>query len=121
MSGSNPCPKNTVKLDELGEYQILDLQQDKSMDSEFNDVLEKVTELASIAPLADDRVITMFDRICKTRNRMVAKRENFCDTLSKIVHDRDITLEKMKQASDLPIEIPKFTGYEAKLDFYTFR
>ena len=113
--------KYSVSLSDLSDYQILDIQQDKSTDQEFNDILEKVTELASIAPLAGERIVGLVCKISRTRDKLVSKRERFSDELTKIIIDRDITLEKMKQASDIPIEIPKFTGYDCKMDFFTFR
>ena len=113
--------KYSVSLVDLSDYQILDIQQDKSADQEFNDILEKVTELASSAPNAGDRIVDLVSKISRTRDKLVSKREKFCDDLSKIVLDRDITLDKMKEAADIPIELPKFTGYEGKMDFFTFQ
>ena len=113
--------KYSVSLADLSDYQILDIQQDKSADQEFNDILEKVTELASIAPNAGERIVDLVSEISRTRDKLVSKREKFCDDLSKIILDRDITLEKMKQAAEIPIELPKFTGYDGKMDFFTFQ
>ena len=113
--------KYSVSLADLSDYQILDIQQDKSADQEFNDILEKVTELASIAPNAGERIVDLVSKISRTRDKLVSKREKFCDDLCKIILDRDITLEKMKQAAEIPIELPKFTGYDGKMDFFTFQ
>ena len=113
--------KYSVSLADLSDYQILDIQQDKSADQEFNDILEKVTELASIAPNAGERIVDLVSKISRTRDKLVSKREKFCDDLSKIILDRDITLEKVKQAAEIPIELPKFTGYDGKMDFFTFQ
>ena len=113
--------KYGVNLEELGDYQILDLQQEKSMDLEFNEILDKVTELSSLAHLVGEKMCATIDKVRKTRDKLVSKREVFSDTLRKIMIERDITLEKIKQASDMPIEIPRFTGYDSKMDFFTFR
>ena len=39
--------KYDCELDLLGDYQILEISKDKNLDSEFNEILGKVTELAS--------------------------------------------------------------------------
>ena len=111
----------SVPLDELSDYQILDLYQDKSEEVEFGDVLEKVTELATLAPFGGPKSLKLLEKVSKTREKIVSKRENFRDALSKIVRDRDITAEKLKQASDLVVDLPKFTGYDSVMDFYTFK
>ena len=36
------------ELDVLGDYQILEISQDKSLETDFNTVLEKITELAGL-------------------------------------------------------------------------
>ena len=47
----------------------------------------------------------------------MSKREDFRDTLNKLVRERDITAEKLKQAFDLVVNLPKFTGYNSEMDF----
>ena len=108
-------------LDDLSDYQILEIYQDKTLDSEFNDILEKVTELASLGTLGGDPVEKMLSKVCKTRNRIALKKDAFYDKLSNIIIERDITPEKMKNAAALKIELPKFTGYDARIDFFTFK
>ena len=113
--------KFDLDLENLSDYQILDIQQNKSADSEFNEILVKVTELSSLAPVSSTKTVEMIERVNKTRDRLAQKRDNFYDALRNIVLKRDITPEKMKQASELSIDLPKFTGYDGKLDFFTFR
>ena len=86
--------KYGVNLEELGDYQILDLQQEKSMDLEFNEILDKVTELSSLAHLVGEKMCATIEKVRKTRDNLVSKREVFSDTLRKIMIERDITLEK---------------------------
>ena len=110
-----------VKLDELSDYQILDLYQDKSDEVEFSEILAKVTELATLAPFGGPKSLEMLQKISKTRDRIVSKREDFRDKLNSLVRERDITAEKLKQASELVVHIPKFTGYDSEMDFFTFK
>ena len=108
-------------LNNLGDYQILEIHQDKTLDTEFNDILEKVTSLAALAPLGGDSVTRMVKKASKTRDRIALKREKFREKTLKIVLERDITPEKLKNASELAIDLPKFSGYDGKIDFYTFK
>ena len=41
--------------------------------------------------------------------------------MQSILVERDITPDKLKNASTLKVEIPKFSGYDSKMDFYTFK
>ncbi len=113
--------KYKIDLDNLGDYQILEIKQDKSLDLEFNALLEKITELASLATLGGGNLNTLLEKVCKTRDRLAIKRENFLKKLQDVSVERDITAEKLKNGSDIFVEIPKFSGYDGKIDFFTFR
>ena len=92
--------KFDLDLENLSDYQILDIQQNKSTDSEFNEIVVKVTELSSLAPVSSTKTVELIERVNKTRDRLAQKRDNFYDTLRNIVLKRDITPEKMKRASE---------------------
>ena len=105
----------------LSDHQILEIHQDKTLNLEFNDVLEKVTELSSLVTLGGRPVETLLTKVCRTRDRIAAKKDVFYDELNKIVVEKDISVEKMKNASDLSINLPKFSGYDGQIDFFTFK
>ena len=113
--------KFDLDLDNLGDYQILELNQNKSFDLEFNSILEKVTELSSRFVAGGADVDRMINAVTKTRGKLSSKKETFFTKLQKIILDRDITTEKLKNGSDLMLELPKFSGYESQMDFFTFR
>ena len=105
----------------LSDYQVLDIQQDKSLNTEFNDILEKVTELAALVPSGGQPVQDMLTKVCRTRDRIASKKDIFLDKLGAIVAEREITFEKLKNASELEIKLPKFSGYNGQIDFFTFK
>ena len=107
--------KYNIDLDNLGDYQILEIKQDKSLDLEFNELLEK---LASFVTLGDGKLHNLLEKACKTRDRLAIKREHFLKKLNDISVDRDITADKLKNGSDIFVEIPKFSGYDGKIDFF---
>ena len=57
---------------------------------------------------------------CK-RDVIVGKRRIFLEKLQGIVIERDITPDKLKNACTLQIDLPKFIGYNSKMDLYTFK
>ena len=77
--------KLDVKLDDLGDYQVLELAQDKSVDQEFNNLLEKVTELASLADTGNPDVLKLSKVVNKTLGRIATKKDNFFASLQKIL------------------------------------
>ena len=52
---------------------------------------------------------------------MSKRKEKFITELQTIVLERDISESKIKNLSSLKIEIPKFSGYNSKIDIYTFK
>ena len=106
--------------DILGDYQILEISQNKKPDIEFNEILEKITELAAFASGGIDAVQEKFTRLTCKRDVIVGKRGIFLEKLQGIVIERNITPDKLKNACSLQIDLPKFIGYNSKMEFYTF-
>ena len=108
-------------FENLSDHQILEINQDKTLNIEFNEVLEKVTELASIVSLGGQPVEALLKKVCKTRDRIASKKDEFYDNLKRVIVERDISEEKIKNASGLKIDLPKFSGYDGSIDFFTFK
>ena len=114
-----------VKYDQdltgLGDYQILDISQDKTLDQQFNAVLEKVTDLSSLVSGGGEEVKKLLDSASAKLDSVSVKRKKFLKDLKAVVDLRDVTPDKLKNASTLTIELPKFCGYSSQMDFYTFK
>ena len=111
-----------VDLEGLGDYQILEIHQDKkNADSEVASVMRKVTELSVLVPSGGQKVARLFEQVSKTRDRLCQKREVFFAKLEKMILERDITVDKLRSAAELTIELPKFSGYDGKIDIFSFR
>ena len=113
--------KYEQKLENLSDYQILEISQNKSLDVEFNGVLEKVTDLAALVVGGGDTVQKMLVTATDKRDLVASQKINFQQNLQKLLTERDISPDKLKNASTLQIELPKFSGYDCKIDFYTFK
>ena len=63
----------------------------------------------------------MLDLVNIKKIATLERRKKFGDSLRKIVLDRDITPDKLRNACSVKIENFKFGGYESNMDFYTFK
>ena len=101
--------------------QILEIFQNKNVDVEFNGILEKVTALAGLVPCGGEYVQNMLRNAKEKRNKLALKRKTFLKNLQEMVIECDIFPNKMKNALGLKIELPKFSGYDNKMDIFTFK
>ena len=109
------------KLDTLGDYQILEISQNKTLETDFNTVLEKITELAGFCSGGGEEVENLLKTAIERKDEVIVKKNTFFKNLQSIVSKRDVTADKLKNAASLTIDIPKFSGYDCKIDFYTFK
>ena len=104
-------------LDGLGDYQILEISQSTtSLDSEFNTILEKVTDLAGLVAGGGEEVQKLLTTAVKIKDTVFEKKTKFCEELQSIVTERDVTSDKLKNAASLEIDLPSFSGYDCKMD-----
>ena len=113
--------KYNLDVGRLTDYQILEISQNKNIETEFNGILEKITDLAALVSGGGEALLEKIKKAEAKRDLLVTKKKLFFDKLQTIVLDRDITPDKLKNASTLQIELPKFNGYDGKMDFYTFK
>lgn len=107
-------------LEALSDYQILEVSRNQNLDRNFNEILEKVTLISSLA-LGHTDGQDIVDKVFTTRDMIVEKRKTFQKTLDSIMKDRDISPEKLKNSGEMKIEIPKFSGYDSPMNFFTFK
>ena len=108
-------------LESLGDYQILQITQKDNHETEFKEILSKITELTGLVPKGGKKVREMLDLVTIKKNATLERRKRFGDSLRKIVLDRDITPDKLRNACSVKIDNFKFGGYESSMDFYTFK
>ena len=70
--------------------------------------MEKVTDLSSYIVSGDIATSSMLNRATTKRDPVAVLKKDFQSNLSKIMLDKDITSDKLKNASSLDIELPKF-------------
>ena len=90
-------------------------------DSELREIFEKITSFSKIASLCGEEKEKLLEKPIDDKNKALKARNDFAKSLHSIFTERDISEEKLKNASGLKIELPKFKGYESKTDIYSFK
>ena len=57
----------------------------------------------------------------RLQEKALSSRNTYAQELFALISDRDVSEEKLKKSKDLPIDLPKFRGYDSKLDIFSFR
>ena len=111
-----------VNVSNLSDTEVLDAKKELHfVDSEFNDILDRSTKLCNASSSdikeTNDLVVIVSE---KTKDLQESIR-CFKDDISREIAERDLSHEKVKNASSMGINLPKFSGYDSALDFYTFK
>ena len=76
-------------LENFGDYHILEISKNNSYDAEFNCVLEKITELASLVTKGGKEVLDLFNIATCKRDVVANKKKTFQKNLQSILTERD--------------------------------
>ena len=108
-------------LSGLDDYQLLELNKNiKHIDVEMREIMSKVTEVSQIVVNLGSEKNSLLRRADELRDKALRHRNAYAMELHSLVTERDICEEKLK-SKDLNISLSKFSGYESKLDIYSFR
>ena len=111
-----------VAVESLSDYQVLQCSKNMSvLDSEMCEIFDKVTTFSQIAALCSKDKDELLISPRNFQEKALSARNNYAIKLHAISTARDISEEKLKNASSLNIDLAKFKGYESKLDIYSFR
>ena len=80
-----------------------------------------MTGLSSYVVSGDPVTGDMLTQALSKRDHVAALKKDFQKNLSRILVDRDVTPDKLKNATSLDIELGKFSGYDCAIDFFTFK
>ena len=109
-------------LANLTDFQIFECQKNMgSLDGEMREIFGKVTEFSKIAALCGEEKDVMLREPEDLQAKALKVRNSYFKELHSIVMKRDISEEKLKNLNSLDIDLPKFQGYESKMDIFTFR
>ena len=123
----NRCDTLTLKckssvLANMTDHQLFERQKNmESLDNEMREIFGKVTAFSKIASMCGELKDEMLKEPEALQKKALGARNVFAKELHSIVTARDISEEKLKNLSGLTIELPKFQGYDSKIDIYTFK
>ena len=114
--------KSSIQVKKLTDSQVMEKNSDLNLlDSEFNDLLDRITKLGQLNPSefeeTQDYLRELTERKAQLKNAIALYKIAINDEII----DRDLSIEKLKNASTVGIKLPVFKGYDSTLDYYTFR
>ena len=98
---------------EKSEYKVIDLG--------FNEILDRIVKLSKMNPNEYNETKDFLSTISDRKEKLKDSIEKFKISLENEISTRDLNEEKIKNASILGINLPKFKGYCSAMDFYTFK
>ena len=112
----------SVDIKNLSDPDLLTKKRElKSLDSDFHDILDRITKLSEYNPNEYVETEDFLQVVSDRKRDLKTYISDYKSNVETEVCRRDLTEEKMKNASALGIKIPKFKGYESELDLYTFK
>ena len=119
---SNLESKCTVQVKKLTDSQVMEMNSDlKLVDSDFNDLLDRITQLGQLNPAQFSETVEFLPDLTVRKNQLKGSIEIYKTTLRDEITERDLSVEKLKNAASVGIKLPVFKGYESTLDYYTFK
>ena len=114
--------KYDIVLQDLSDSEILKkFNEFKTLDSEFSEMLNWITKLVKASPSNYDKTDQILNQCNTAMEKLKSLRILYKQNLDVEMKKRDLSEEKMRNASILGIKLPKFKGYESPMDFYTFK
>ena len=92
-------------------------QDAKILDNEFNKILDWITELIKARPTNYQKAEDVLNTVHDSKNELKLLKTKYQKDLNQEIKNRDLSPEKIKNASVLRINIPKYHGYGSSLDF----
>ena len=80
----------------------------------------KITCFSKLVPHCGQKELDIMDELSKMRSNSAEMVTKFSNELGNLLRKHDISEEKLKSVHNLKIEMPKFMGYDSKIDIYTF-
>ena len=84
-------------------------------------VADKFKELLGFIPSHTDLRRARYNTLANRLDQAVKQYDMYMDLVKKEIRSRELSKEKAFKSSTLKISIPKFSGYDSPLDYYTFK
>ena len=112
---------NVADLEKMTDYQILECHKNRyAIDTEMREIFEKFSAFSKVAALCPERD-TLASGPRLNQKKALDARNRYAQKLHSLMIDKDISEEKLRNATTCSIELSKFQGYDSKLDIYSFK
>ena len=91
----------------------------QKIESDFNEILDRVVRLSEMNPNKFDETKWFLSAMDARKEKLKTSIDLYKISLENEIQVRDLSEEKIKNASILGIKLPKFEGYDSHMDFYT--
>ena len=109
-------------LSKMSDQEIFDASKNMVyIDSDMRNIFDKITGLSKVVSVCGSAKDALLKAPLQNKKEALEARNKYMKHLYSIVQSRGVTEEKLKNASVLDVPIPSFSGYDSKLDIYTFR
>ena len=114
--------KLKVQMFGLTDAQVLEKKaESKMLEKEYHDILDKILKLSQSNLGRYDDTTDLVMRVNQRKGNLKNSLDDFRDRILWEILDRDLSGEKVKYASLLGINLPKFGDCKSDIDFYSFK
>ena len=114
--------KLQVQPAQLTDPELIDQQKYlNTIERNFHEILDKILKLSQSNGSRYEETADLSFMANQRKENLKVNMEIFRAALTREISERGISDEKIKNASLLGIELPKFGGYNSELDFYSFK
>ena len=112
----------SVHIKDKSNSQVLKMYEDKKqLDSDFTDLLDRITQLGQLTPSDYTDTAHYVDELLRRKNTLQTSISFYKRSLDDEITERDLSEDKMKNSSNLGLDLPHFMGYESSMDYYSFK
>ena len=109
-------------LSTMTDYQIFECNNKRYViDTEMREIFDKFTSFSKVAATLPGERDALIKEPHLNQQKALEARNDYAKKLHALMCERDISAEKLRNASTITVELAKFKGYESKLDIYSFR
>ena len=109
-------------LSTMTDYQIFECNNKRYViDTEMREIFDKFTSFSKVAATLPGERDALIKEPHLNQQKALEARNAYAKKLHALMCERDISAEKLRNASTITVELAKFKGYESKLDIYSFK
>ena len=109
-------------LESLSDHQLFEKNKNfYSSDSDIYELFERFTEFHKTASLCGEDKEGILSEPTKIQEIALDTRNTYAQTLHKLMVERDISEEKLRNSTEVSLELSKFQGWDSKLDIFSFK